>query len=135
MGSLGSRFGKTRSLIVGLFLAMLLPTAGCGDGGSSDSEKTPQASVPSSFEEAGRTWTQGEMTTADERLLVDYFNQKPSLAENPTIAGSPFLYRNGSDAVRFYWVEKTPQRINWIRLDRSGGKFVGVEQGSGSPFE
>ena len=121
--------------LVCLSILYLVGSGGCGSGQGVTSDTAESISSPTTFEESGQTWKLAEMKPQDERPLGAYFQRNASLADNPLINGAPLLYRSSSKATRYYWAESLSGQIHWIRIDFQGGKFIGLEQGEGFPFE
>lgn len=116
-----------------LWLLPLLVVAGCSTGDEDSPERIP-AETPQQLMIEGHNWTRkASVSSPDEKLLSGWFQQNPSVADNPLVQGQPTPYEYGSSR-RFYWVSAADSRLDWFYVEFQENRFVTAGEGQGEPF-
>ncbi|MEM7559907.1 MAG: hypothetical protein AAF394_12375, partial [Planctomycetota bacterium] len=68
-----------------------------------------------------------------DQRLAGLFRRSPMLIDNPSIAGAPVCYANGSTQ-RVYWLSQLDNSCHWAMIEFKGGRGGDLIEGNGAPF-
>jgi hypothetical protein len=89
---------------------------------------------PDVFTLSGTTWAyNSKMSSDEEALLNDWFQQNPDFIGSGELQGDPMIYRSGSKDRLFVWMYPSVDGAGWTRVLYQRGEFT-HESGSGTPF-